>query len=114
MSNRIQKINELLKEEVAKIIFKEIENPELELLTVTKAEISSDLKKATIWVTSLKDVSPVRLLNILNGKRTLFLIQKFLAKTLTLKFIPKIEFKIDTSYEDIQKIENLLKEIHGE
>mgnify|MGYP001567582500 CR=1 FL=1 len=50
---RIQKLNQLLRDELAKIIDREIEFPEGSLVTVTRVSVSPDARYATVFITAL-------------------------------------------------------------
>lgn len=104
MSQRMEKINELLKEELAKLIQKEIEIEGF--VTVTACETTPDLKKAKVWLSILgKDEGEV--LKEVQNKASLF--QHILGKKLFLKNTPSLEFRIDKSTRVIEKIEEILR-----
>ncbi|MFC1629913.1 ribosome-binding factor A [Patescibacteria group bacterium] len=50
MSQRIQRINEVIKEEISKILLKEIDFPREILVTVTRVDTSSDLRQAKVFI----------------------------------------------------------------
>ena len=106
MTDRLDKINELIKQEVGKIILKEVDMPKNILVTITRAKTAPDLKRSTIYVTALpeqKNQEAMRELDI-----NTFDIQKALNRKLHLKQIPKIDFKIDKQAFAEQKIFELL------
>ncbi|UCD06482.1 MAG: 30S ribosome-binding factor RbfA [candidate division WOR-3 bacterium] len=92
---------------VSDIIEHEIKDPRLGLVTVTTVDVSSDLKKATVYFSSLKDKDVA--LTTLN--RAKGYIRTELANRVRIKYIPDIEFKIDNSYEYGKKIDALIDEI---
>jgi len=106
MTDRIDKINELVKQEVGKIILKEVDMPQDILITITRTKTSPDLQKSTIYITALPEKKSQEMIRelLLNA----FIIQKTLNKTLHLKQIPKIEFKIDKQASAEQKVFELL------
>jgi ribosome-binding factor A len=55
MTNRIPKVNELIKREISRMILREIEFPIGALVTVTRVETSSDLKESSIYISVLPD-----------------------------------------------------------
>ncbi|NIM47418.1 MAG: 30S ribosome-binding factor RbfA, partial [Candidatus Aenigmarchaeota archaeon] len=108
---RIKRVNELIKQEVSKIIQEELDDPRIKFLTITSVETTPDLKKATIWVSFLGE-NPEELLSVL--VENIYKIQRFLNRRLEMKYIPRVEFKYDNSLSYAQHIEELLDEVKGE
>lgn len=91
---------------------KEYYHPLLEstLITITEVRISPDLKIATAFIllpnesdkksilSVLKDISPV--------------VRKMLAANLKLRYIPEIRFILDETQENVNKVEELLSQLH--
>jgi len=77
------------------------------MITVTEVNVSPDLMNATAFVMPLggKDASDV--VNILNNKVGFF--RHSLAETVNLRYVPKLTFKADTSFEYADNIERLLQ-----
>lgn len=104
MSDRIRKINELIREE-ASIAIAEIIGGE-DFITVTAIETARDLKNAIIWVSILSD--PEKGMADLNSHKSE--IQHRITGKMATKYTPKIEFKLDHSPEYVEKIDRLLNE----
>ena len=109
MSKRIQRLNELIKEELGKIFLKEGDFPKGILVTITRVETSVDLSEANVWVSVLPDEETRRIVKVLN-KRIYFFQQK-INKTLKIKFVPKIRFLIETKTQEAARVEELLERI---
>ena len=114
MSRRIEKINELLQQELSKLILIEEKNlsPNC-IITVMEVETAEDLKTAKVWASVLDGVKKsTQSEKIIKKVQHLsFQFQKELSRKLTLKFIPKLTFKLDTTGERAQKIDKILNEI---
>lgn len=111
-SNRMLKVGEEMRHALSEIFLKnEIHAHELEGISVTVSEVSMspDLKLATAYIASLGNNSIESLLPILN-KTYAYHVRKALIGKLHLKFLPKIRFKIDTSFDEANKINLLLNE----
>lgn len=106
---RSQRVSDLIREEVADIIMYRLKDPRIGFVTVTGAEMTADLKLARIFVSVLKEEERDLTLEILNTSKNF--IRSALAKRLRMKFIPEIEFRLDTSIEYGIKIDKLLREI---
>lgn len=111
-SQRIQKVNELLKRELGKIILKELEFPRDTLITITNVESSPDLREAKIWVSVIPGNQISLALQVL--KRDIYNLQKKLDKRLKMRPVPRIEFLKESKSEEAQKIEEILDKIQEE
>lgn len=107
MSLRIQRINELLKQEIGSLILKELDFSRDTMITITGVFTSDDLRQAKVKVSILPYLKAERILKVLNSQA--FLLQKLLNKKLNMRIVPKIKFKLDSSEEQKTKIEQLLK-----
>ncbi|MBU6414983.1 30S ribosome-binding factor RbfA [Patescibacteria group bacterium] len=107
---RLEKVNELIKEELAKIIDRMIEFPEGALVTVTRVEVSEDKLYANAFFSLLSargnGISEIEILNLL--KKTVYAIQQALNKKLRIRPVPKIRFFIDEAEKKRERIEELL------
>ena len=106
MTDRLVKINELIKQEVGKIILKEVDIPMNVLVTVTRAETSPNLRISNVFITTFpegagKDIIRELELNVYD-------IQKSLNRKLHMKPVPKISFKTDKQAQAEQKIYKIL------
>ena len=77
-------------------------------ITVTEVRMSPDLKTAKIFVMPLggKDAEEV----VTKLKEFSFVIRKALSKKIVMKFLPKLFFVKDDSFDYAEKIENLIKQ----
>ena len=84
-------------------------NSEIDMssITVSFVKISKDLKVASDYIMPLGGKNKDEILQYLNDNKHLF--QKFISQAkLRSKFTPKINFYIDDSFDEAEKIENLL------
>ncbi len=109
MSQRLDRINELLRREISACIEKHFEFPDV-LVTVHDVETAVDLKNANIFIGVIGSPDQARaVLNKLNGKRGF--IQGTVMKRVVLRSTPLLHFKMDDSVERGVRILNLLDEI---
>ena len=104
MSLRQEKVGELLRQCAAQ--FLEIESNRTSLITVTRCNVSPDLKQATVFITVLPKDYEHTALDFAKRKRKDF--RQYIKKHLRLKRIPFIEVKIDEGELNRQKIDELL------
>lgn len=79
-------------------------------ITVTEVRTSPDLKNATAYVLFLGGDVNKSVLDALNAEHHVF--QKEINRQSNLKFTPRIRFVRDESFEEAQRIESLLREVH--
>ena len=113
ISQRQLRVGEMIKQSLGMIFARneaKIPNLETNNITVSEVKMSQDLKIAKAYVLPLGGKDADTIVNIL--KEFSFLIRRVLSKKITMKFLPKILFAKDESFEYAEKIENLIKQIH--
>ena len=111
ISQRQLRVGEMIKQSLGMIFVRnEAKVPNLETndITVTEVKMSQDLKVAKAFVLPLGGENAEEKIKLL--KQFVFLIRKVLSKKITIKFLPKILFAKDESFEYAEKIENLIKQ----
>ena len=113
ISQRQLRVGEMIKQSLGMIFVRneaKIPNLETNNITVTEVKMSQDLKIAKAYVLPLGGKDADTIVNIL--KEFSFLIRKVLSKKITMKFLPKILYAKDESFDYAEKIENLIKQIN--
>jgi ribosome-binding factor A len=111
VSQRQLRVGEMIKQSLGMIFSRneaKVPNLETNSITVTEVKMSQDLKVAKAFVLPLGGQDAEEKIEIL--KKFSFLIRKVLSKKITMKFLPKILFAKDESFEYAEKIENLIKQ----
>lgn len=111
---RIDRLNSLLKEVISEVIHKDVDNPEVaEFISVTRVDISKDLRHAKVYVSIIGDED--------TKDKTLKALEKasgFIgvnaSKKVVMRFFPSLRFIIDNTVDKVMRIEELLQEIHEE
>jgi ribosome-binding factor A len=106
---RTQRLNILLREEIADLIMRKVKDPRLGFVTVTDVEITNDLKIAKVFISFMNDADIDISMEILDSAKGF--IRSELSKRVRLKYIPSLEFKIDKSVRHGSRIDELLREI---
>ncbi len=109
-TTRQEKIQELLREEISDILRREFKDPRLGFITVTGAQITSDLKHAKVFV-SVMGSEEERAANMVILKRSQHFVRQAFGRRVKMKTLPDIEFRLDTSIDQGVKILELLEEI---
>ncbi len=111
MSVRVEKLQEQIKQEVSDIILRGLKDPRIGFVTVTKVEISNDLKNAKIYISILG--SKHQFEDTWQGlKHSCGFIRQELAKRIRIRFIPEIAFYPDTAMQCSAHIQELINKIH--
>ena len=111
VSQRQLRVGEMIKQSLGMIFVKneaKVPNLETNNITVTEVKMSQDLKIAKAYVLPLGGKNADEKIKKL--KEYSFLIRKTLSKKIFMKFLPKIIFTKDDSFEYAEKIENLIKQ----
>ena len=112
-SQRQLRVGEMIKQSLGQIFLKgEAKVPTLETnnITVTEVRMSPDLKNARAYVIPLGGKDSEKTVDLLTNSS--HLVRKVLAKKIHMKFLPKISFISDKSFDYAEKIEKLIKETH--
>ena len=109
-SQRQIRFSEVIKEIISEAIIRnQILDNEIELapITISFVKVSRDLKIASIYIMPLGGHKKEEALNLINENKHVF--QKILSKEkLKIKNIPKIRFYLDDTFDEAQKIQELL------
>ena len=109
-SQRQLRVGELIKQNLGQIFLRdEAKVPSLETknITVTEVRMSPDLKNAKAYVIPLGGKDTEKTVNILTEFS--HLIRKALSKKIDMKFLPKVYFVGDKSFDYAEKIEKLIQ-----
>jgi ribosome-binding factor A len=111
-SVRLHKVNELFKREISQIIQRDLANPRIGFTTVTHVDISADLKHAAVRVSVMGDDAQ-RKTTLAELNKAAGFIQHQLGQRVTIRTMPRLQFKLDRSLDAVYRVEELLGEIHA-
>ena len=106
---RIEKIQELMKQEISQIILQELKDPRIGFVTVTQVEVTRDLSLAKVYVSIFPYEKAAATLDVIESQNRA--IRGALGNRMRnqVKSIPELQFFIDDSLEYIENIDSLLK-----
>jgi ribosome-binding factor A len=113
MSRRTEQVAEAIKEQVSTLIARELRDPRIGFVTVTRAEVTPDLKRAKIFYSVMGD-DEVRKETFQALKRASGFLRHELSHSMGLRYVPILYFEFDVGIEHGEKIQRLLKEIQAE
>jgi ribosome-binding factor A len=109
---RTERLGEQIKVEASDVLAREVHDPGVGFVTLTRVRVSPDMQVAHIYYTGLGDAAAQR-----NTEKALLRVTPFvrrqLARRLRLRRVPQIDFVFDKSIAHQARVEELLQEIHA-
>ncbi len=112
-SRRMERLDELLRQEIARLIAEEVKDPRVGFVTVMDARVSPDLRHARVYVSVLGDET-VKLQAVEALQRARGFLRVRLGRVLEMKFLPELRFELDRSLERASRIEEILDRVRPE
>ncbi|MEN8615057.1 30S ribosome-binding factor RbfA [Dehalogenimonas sp. THU2] len=107
MSHRVERVNQLIREEMSRIMQRDVRDPRFEFLSVNAVETAPDLTFAKIYVSHLTtSENKEEILKALTGAKSYF--RGELGKVLTLRHVPELAFYWDDSIERGARLSHLI------
>ncbi len=107
---RAQRVAEEIKKEIGKIIHDEVNDPRIGFVTITKVDLSRDLRFAKVYFSLLGTKKQLRDTEVGLARSTGF-IRKLLGQNLRLRYTPQLVFKLDKGAEYSIHISEVLNKI---
>ena len=110
-SQRQLRVGELIKQSLGQILLRDeakVTGIETKNITVTEVRMSPDLKNAKAYVIPLGGKDTEKTVSVLTEFS--YRIRKVLSKKIDMKFLPKVYFVGDKSFDYAEKIEKLIQE----
>lgn len=109
--SRIDRVNELVREELSQLMLREIDLPRDTLVTITRVACSPDLEHARVWISILPSDHADNVMQLLTVK--IGELQHGLNATLKMLPVPRIRFLIDDTEDRAARIEGILDSLDG-
>src|SRR5215468_10513824 len=110
---RLERVNQLIKEEISLLLQRELKDPRLGFATVTDVDVTPDLKLARVYVSVLgQDSQWVSTFQALQSARGF--VWNWLRRHLDLRVTPEIVFRPDRSMEHAAHIQSLLADLRAQ
>jgi ribosome-binding factor A len=110
VSQRTDRIDELLRQEIGSIITRDVADPRVGFATITKVETTPDLRHAKVWVSVIGQPKE-RSQTISALSRAMPFVRHELGRTLRLKRIPDLHVELDDTAERGTRVMHLLDEL---
>ncbi len=106
---RVEKLSNLIREELAAFLAREIEFPESTLVTITRVRVSPDGHYAAAMISVLPENKARAALEILT--KNIYHIQQAVNRRMRVRPVPKIAFHMDEEEERRERVEHSLAEL---
>lgn len=103
---RLEQVNDLIRGELGKIIIRDLDFPAPAMVTLTRADTSSDLHYVDVFISVLPAAEEKEVLAIL--EKNVAGVQRTLNRKLRMRPVPRVKFKIDVDQKRAERIEKLL------
>ena len=117
--SRPSRVADQIRSELANLIAREVHDPGVGFVTLTRVQVTPDLQLARVYYTSLATASPgsndaVARNNTAKAlARAASFLRRRISQTLRLRRAPELEFHYDESIAGQDRIEQILNEIHA-
>src|SRR3984893_18917993 len=106
--SRPERVADQIRAEVSTIIARELQDPGIGFITITKVQVSPDLQHARVYYTTLGD--PAARKNTAKAlERASPFMRRQIGQRLRLRRAPELEFRLDASIEQQDRVERLLQ-----
>ena len=112
MAYKLEKINELIRQELSGILLREEEFGEGVLATILSAETTEDQKETTVTISVWPDTARDSVMKKLNAH--IWPLQQLLNKRLKIHPVPKVRFEMNTDEATSQQVDELIQKIKQE
>src|SRR5215217_1295732 len=110
MSQRTERIDELLRQEIGAILSREVSDPRIGFATITEVETTPDLRHARVWVSVIGQHGEREETIAVLGRAMSF-VRRELGRRLRLKRIPELHVRLDDTAERGTRVLQLLHEL---
>src|SRR5215467_14158834 len=110
--SRPDRVADQIRSEVASLLAREVQDPGIGFVTITRVHVTPDIQLARVYYTALGDDMSRRTTSRALTRATPFL-KRQIGSRLRLRRVPELEFIYDESIADQDRIEQLIKDLHA-
>jgi ribosome-binding factor A len=114
MTRRIDRVNELLRQEISQVLARQVKDPRLSgVISITRVETSSDLRGAQVFLTVMGDSAAKE--NALEGIRSAAtFLRRELRQRLAMRHTPFLKFFLDQSFEEADHLLGIMDRLRDQ
>ena len=113
MVQRASRVGDQIQAEIASLLTREVHDPGIGFLTITRVQVTPDLQQARVYYTTIGDDKARRESSRALGRATPFL-RRQVGQRLRLRRVPELTFFYDESIEKGDRVERILQELQAE
>jgi len=107
---RVDRFGDMIKREVSEILLREVKDPRVTMVTITHAAVTSDLKQARVFFSTMK--TGQELTDTITGlQRAAGFVQRRLAERIQTRYVPHLSFLFDDSLAQAAHMDQLFREL---
>ena len=110
-TERLHRVEEAIKEEVAQILQRELKDPRIGFVTVTQVKVTADLQHATVYFSLMEGQGSLAETEAGLKSSTGF-IRRLLGQRLKIRVTPEVHFRSDSSIAESIRISKLLDSLN--
>ena len=110
MSQRTERVDELLRQEIGAIIARDVADPRVGFVTITEVETTPDLRHAKVWVSVIGQPAE-RKATVIALSRAMPFVRREIGRTLRIKRVPDLHVELDDTAERGTRVLQLLDEL---
>lgn len=110
---RASRVGDQIRAELADLLAREVHDPGIGFLTITRVAVTPDLQQARVYYTTMGD-EKARKESRRALERAAPFLRRQIGRRLRLKRVPELDFFFDESIERHDRIERILQELHAE
>jgi ribosome-binding factor A len=111
--HRQEKLGELIAAELSELLRNRVKDPRVGFASITRVEVSGDLRHAKVFVSVMG--TPEEQAATMKGLRNATgYLRHELAERIVLRYMPEINFRLDTSIEEGARILELIRQVEEE
>src|SRR5436309_3201677 len=111
--SRPERIGEEIRQELTAALVREVRDPGIGFITLTRVKVSPDLQVARVYYTIIGDEKAKKETKRALERATPFL-RRHVAATIRLRRVPELHFQFDDSVEKQDRIEKILMDLQKE
>jgi ribosome-binding factor A len=104
------RVAELIQAEIADLLFRQLKDPRLEMATVSRVDVSPDLRHARVYISRVGSEAEQQT-TIEGFIHATGFIRNQLGKRLQLRYVPQLTFQLDTAIAYGVRIASILHEL---
>ena len=113
MHSRPERVGDQIREEVTQLLARNVQDPGIGFITITRVKVTPDLQLARLFYTSIGDEKQQKETAKALERAKPFL-RRQIAQRIRLRRAPELEFKYDESIADLDNVEKLLEQVREE